>query len=219
MKKYLLSLGIIGGLLLAGCTDKAEDIDKEVEKPTVSDEVEVGKDKDKDKDKGTDSEIPKEAISENDIVIDGFGSLQASLSKVYGYDEEQFKQVVSIYGKDNYDYNKFIPGETEKINFYKDKSVIHGEEKSQAEDTYLIYIFSPVCVYCNEFYSTLVDYTSKDNAYPLYKLNVDILENYFAWEDYQISGTPTLILYDKVNGKILDAYVGVQDLDKLPVIK
>lgn len=225
MKKYLLSIGLISGLLLAGCTNTTEEAEKEIDKPSVSEEVEKGTDKETDKgtDKGTDKDTDKgisdEALSEHDIVVEGFGSLQSALNKNFNYDEEQFKQVISLYGKDNYNYETFIPGESEKISFYKDKSVIHGEEKSQAEDTYLIYIFSPTCVYCNEFYDTLVDYTKKDNAYSLYKLNVDILENYFAWEDYNVSGTPTLVLYDKANDKVLNSFAGVQELEKLPVIE
>mgnify|MGYP003399856726 CR=1 FL=1 len=80
-------------------------------------------------------------------------------------------------------------------------------------------MFSPLCAYSNDFFDTLKTYTEKDNSYPVYNLNVTVYDNEDFFYDYDIKGTPTLLLYNKTTGKIEEELVGVKTLEELPYLK
>lgn len=117
-------------------------------------------------------------------------------------------------GKDEYDYSLFV--KEDKAKFYETNQIYLGEETQQDEEKYLVYFYSPVCVYCNQFYDTLVQYEALDNAYTIYKINVDIKENIGAWEKFKLQGTPTLMLFNTTTKSVEDKIIGLTSLDTIP---
>lgn len=67
------------------------------------------------------------------------------------------------------------------------------EEKIASGEKTLAYMFSPTCTYCKSFTPTLMAVAS-DLDLQIDQLNV--LEYDDAWDDYRITGTPTLIYFE-----------------------
>lgn len=135
-------------------------------------------------------------------------------------DDKSVNQELFVPGKiskKDYKYENYVS--KEKADFYRENEIYLGQELNQKEDKYLIYFFSPLCIHCDQFYSTLKQYEKYSTAYKIYKLNVDIKENVDAWKKYNLEGTPTLILYNKKEHKIENVYVGTLPLDQLPYKK
>lgn len=118
-------------------------------------------------------------------------------------------------GKDDYDYSKVVT--PDKAKFYQENQIFAGEETEQKEDKYLVYFYSPECIYCDQFYETLVEYESLDNSYKMYKVNLDMKENVEVWQKFKIQGTPTLMLFNTVDKKIEESVVGLSELSSIPV--
>lgn len=205
---------ILGAILLVGCSNDNKEVapedDNGKEDVVSKDNTKDVENKDGNKEEGNKEEGNSEVSKEEDTP-------KTTEEFLAMYDEATAKEIVDTYGKDNYDYSLYVDSK-EKMDFYKTNEIFSGEEKTQAEDTYFIYYYSPKCVYCQEFYSTLVDYTKKENAYPIYKVNIDIIDNYTAFVDAEIQGTPTLKLYNKKEDKVALKFEGVQSLESLPVI-
>ena len=108
----------------------------------------------------------------------------------------------------------------DKAKYYDVDSILVTDELKQAEESYLVYYFSPLCVYCNEFYDVLRGYEDLADGYKVYKVNVDVKENLPAWKD--IEGTPTMKLVTtgsdgKKSSEVVS--IGYVSLDQLPVNK
>jgi thiol-disulfide isomerase/thioredoxin len=115
----------------------------------------------------------------------------------------------------DYDYSKVV--NEEKAKFYTTNEILLGDETKQKEEKYWVYFYSPECVYCDQFFDTLVEYEKTENAYPIYKMNVDLKENINAWGKFEIQGTPTLMLFNTVDKKIEDQIVGLTNLETIPL--
>lgn len=133
-----------------------------------------------------------------------------------GSSDEGSLEEGNLPSKEEYNYNDYIT-DGDKIDFYKNKEILLGEEFDQKEESYLVYMFSPLCTYCDDFYDTLSKYEELESSYPIYKINVDVRENIGVWEKFNLEGTPTLLLVDKEEETILKSFVGVQPFEDLPV--
>lgn len=107
---------------------------------------------------------------------------------------------------------------SESEGFYSTNAIKGSEAFNQEEDNYLVYFYSPVCQHCQAFKPTLEKYVRKEDALPIYKVNLNNASENPTWEQYQIQGTPTLIHVKRKNGVIYEVnrLVGGQDLDTIP---
>ena len=77
------------------------------------------------------------------------------------------------------------------------------EEKIASGEETIAYMFSPLCTHCKNFTPKLMSVAS-DLDLQVDQLNV--LEYDDAWDDYRITGTPTLIYFE--NGEEVTRIVG-----------
>lgn len=103
--------------------------------------------------------------------------------------------------------------------FYKTNAINGKEVYTQVDKEYLVYFYMPTCSHCQEFKPTLEEYITKEDALPIYKVNLSLANERESWSKYAIQGTPTLVLIKDQNGdKVeVDRLVGVQKLDDIPV--
>lgn len=97
---------------------------------------------------------------------------------------------------------------------------ISGVDTFKQEDTeYLVYFYMPTCVHCQEFKPTLEKYVTQENALNLYKVNLALPTEQKTWSQFEVEGTPTLLLVKEENGKKVEVerFVGVQELKNIPV--
>lgn len=103
--------------------------------------------------------------------------------------------------------------------FYKTNAILGADVYTQADTEYLVYFYMPTCSYCREFKPTLEEYVVKEDALPIYKVNLALSTEKASWTDYSVQGTPTLVHIKNQDGdKVeVDRFVGVQKLADIPV--
>lgn len=77
------------------------------------------------------------------------------------------------------------------------------EERVKSKELFAAYFFSPTCMYCKEYTPVLMDVV---NEYELDVPKLNLLEYGEAFEQYNITGTPTLIVFE--NGQEVNRIVG-----------
>lgn len=103
--------------------------------------------------------------------------------------------------------------------FYKTNAIAGTETYKQGDPEYLVYFYMPTCSHCQEFKPTLEEYITKDDALPMYKVNLALPAEKESWANYDVQGTPTLLHIEDRNGdKVeIDRLLGVQKLADIPV--
>lgn len=99
-------------------------------------------------------------------------------------------------------------------NFYSDKAINGTQAFKQKDERYLLYFYMPTCAHCQEFKPTLEEYVLKEDALPIYKVNLSMPNEQVTWDTYKVEGTPTLVLVE--NGKEIERFVGGQELEDIP---
>ena len=67
------------------------------------------------------------------------------------------------------------------------------EDKISSGEKTIAYLFSPLCAYCKNFTPKLM---AVANEYDLEINQLNVLEYEYTWDQYRISGTPTLIYFE-----------------------
>lgn len=96
---------------------------------------------------------------------------------------------------------------------------IRGDEVlKQQDEEYMVYFYMQDCVYCNEFKPVLEEYEQQEGSLPLYQADIGIESERDTWQEYQIKGVPTLIIFKDMNGQKVEVQrlVGVQKLETIP---
>lgn len=76
-------------------------------------------------------------------------------------------------------------------------------ERVKSNELFAAYFFSPICMYCKEYTPVLMEVVNENNL-DIPKLN--LLEYEESFNEYNITGTPTLIVFE--NGKEVNRVVG-----------
>lgn len=85
------------------------------------------------------------------------------------------------------------------------------------DSVYLVYFYSPQCGFCNRFSGIVKEYTELPNSYPLYTVDVSKPKNQQAWDEYELEGTPALLLIDGKKQKEIARNTGIRRLEEMPL--
>lgn len=99
----------------------------------------------------------------------------------------------------------------------KDLTYVKGKEIDQiSDDDYALIFTYKLCGPCRVYKAELFNYINAEGSYPVYLVDIELLENKSYIESFSISATPTTLIFK--NGSIkafMEGSMGFADLDSL----